>query len=622
MRSDRSVLRLIVCGSVDDGKSTLVGRLLHDTGQLFDDRLVALRADSMKWGTQGDALDLSLLADGLLAEREQRITIDVAHCYFDSGQRKFIVIDAPGHEQYTRNMVTGASNADLAIVLVDARKGVLAQTRRHALIAHLLAIEHVVLAVNKMDLVGYSQDTFLAIRRDFEAFAVAQGMRAATFIPLSALEGENVVEASARMPWYVQAPLLALLETAPLAAMRRQLEPLRLPVQWVNRPDPDFRGFCGRLASGVLAPGMAICVQPSGTQSRIRRIVAPGGDRERAVAGESVTITLEDEIDVRRGDIISALEAPAAIGERFECVVVWMHEEPLRVGQSYLMKKGTGELRGLVTSIEARLLTDASRTARSDTLALNEIAICHLAFDRRVAFDTFKANPVTGGFIVIDPVSFETVGVGMLRSCLLDARHVAAQTLTVDRASRSAMKGQRPVVLWFTGLSGAGKSTIANLVEARLLAAGRHSYLLDGDNIRRGLNRDLGFTDADRVENMRRVAEVSKLMLDAGLIVLAAFISPFRIERAAARASFADGEFVEIHVHASLELAEQRDVKGLYKKARLGQLRNFTGIDSPYEAPTDCEIRIDTAATSAAAAADLIIEYLRSRGVFDPAPTA
>ncbi|MCA0244228.1 MAG: sulfate adenylyltransferase subunit CysN [Proteobacteria bacterium] len=610
----KSLLRFITCGSVDDGKSTLIGRLLYDSKMLFEDQLAAIESDSRKWGTQGGEIDFALLVDGLSAEREQGITIDVAYRFFSTDRRKFIVADTPGHEQYTRNMITGASTADLAVILVDARKGVLTQTRRHSYLVSLIGIRKVVLAINKMDLVDWSQDAFDRIDEDYRAFAARLGLADVQSVPLSALKGDNITAPSAAMPWYEGPTLMQVLEGAELDQTRQQRQPLRLPVQWVNRPNLDFRAFCGQIASGTLRPGQRVRVQPSGRESRVREIVAFGGDRAQAQAGESVTITLEDEVDISRGDLISAADAPAEVADQFECTLVWMADEPMLPGRPYLLKIGTRTVGVTVTEPKYKVNVNTLEHLAAKQLGLNEIGVCNIALDRAVPFDPYAENRATGGFIVVDRLSNNTVGAGMLHFALRRAHNIHLQHLDVDKAARSSLKGQQPAVLWFTGLSGAGKSTIANLVEQRLLALGRHSYLLDGDNVRHGLNRDLGFTAADRVENIRRVAEVAKLMVDAGLIVLSAFISPFRAERELARSLLAEGEFIEIHVDTPLALAESRDVKGLYAKARRGELKNFTGIDSPYEAPQAPELRVDTAGCSAEAAADAVIELLRRRG--------
>jgi len=611
----KSLLRFITCGSVDDGKSTLIGRLLYEANMLFEDQLAAVEADSRKWGTQGGELDFALLVDGLAAEREQGITIDVAYRFFSTDRRKFIVADTPGHEQYTRNMITGASTADLAIILVDARKGVLTQTRRHTCLVGLVGIRQVVLAVNKMDLVGWSEPVFREIEKAYRSFAAQAGVHDITALPLSALKGDNILEPSARMPWYQGPTLLAHLEAVELDETRQQRGAFRLPVQWVNRPHLDFRGFCGMVSSGVVKPGDRVRIVPSGRESRVARIVGTAGDLPLAVAGQSITLTLADEVDVSRGDVISAADAPAEVADQFECTLVWMAEEPMLPGRGYLLKLGTRTTNATITEPKYKLNVNTMEHLAAKTLDLNEIGVCNIALDRVVPFDPYARNRDGGGFILIDRMTHHTVGAGMLHFALRRAHNIHLQPLDVDKAARAACLGQRPVVVWFTGLSGAGKSTIANLVEKKLHALGRHCYLLDGDNVRHGLNRDLGFTEADRVENIRRVAEVAALMVDAGLIVLTAFISPFRAERAMARALVAAGEFVEIHVDTPLEVAERRDVKGLYAKARRGELANFTGIDSPYEAPEHAELTVNTVESSADEAADRIIAKLRELGL-------
>ncbi|MEA3220208.1 sulfate adenylyltransferase subunit CysN [Immundisolibacter sp.] len=610
----KSLLRFITCGSVDDGKSTLIGRLLYESKMLFEDQLAAAEADSKKWGTQGGDIDFALLVDGLAAEREQGITIDVAYRFFSTDRRKFIVADTPGHEQYTRNMITGASTADVAVILVDARKGVLTQTRRHSFLVSLIGIRKVVLAINKMDLVDFSQDVFGRIDADYRAFAAQIGLTDITSIPLSGLKGDNIVEPSARTGWYHGPTLMAFLESCEIDETRLQHGPLRLPVQWVNRPNLDFRGFCGLIASGTVRPGDRIRVQPSGRESRVARIVAYGGDWPQAVAGQSVTLTLEDEIDISRGDVISAADAPAEVADQFECTLVWMADEPMLPGRPYLLKLATRTVTATVTEPKYKVNVNTLEHLAAKTLALNEIGVCNIALDRPVAFDPYEVNRDTGGFILIDRLSNNTVGAGMLHFALRRAHNIHLQHLDIDKAARARLMGQQPAVLWFTGLSGAGKSTIANLVEKKLYALGHHSYLLDGDNVRHGLNKDLGFTDADRVENIRRVAEVAKLMVDAGLIVLTAFISPFRSERALARGLLEEGEFIEVHVDTPLDVAEGRDVKGLYKKARRGELKNFTGIDSPYEPPENPELRVNTVECDAEQAAERVIERLRQLG--------
>jgi bifunctional enzyme CysN/CysC len=611
----KSLLRFITCGSVDDGKSTLIGRLLYESKMLFEDQLAAVEADSRKWGTQGGDIDFALLVDGLAAEREQGITIDVAYRFFSTDRRKFIVADTPGHEQYTRNMVTGASTADVAVILIDARKGVLTQTRRHSYLVSLIGIRKVVLAINKMDLMDYSEKVFRQIEDDYRAFAQKIGLADITAMPLSALKGDNMLEPSSRMGWYHGPTLMGYLETVELDETRQQAGVLRMPVQWVNRPNLDFRGFAGTIAGGTVRPGDRVRAQPSGRESRVARIVTADGDLPLAVAGQSITLTLEDEIDISRGDLISAAAAPAEVADQFEATIVWMADEPLLPGRPYLLKLGTRTVNATVTEPKYKVNVNTLEHLAAKKLDLNEIGVCNVALDRVVAFDAYTANRETGGFILIDRLTNHTVGAGMLHFALRRAHNIHLQPVDVDKAARAQSLGQKPAVLWFTGLSGAGKSTIANLVEKKLHALGKHCYLLDGDNIRHGLNRDLGFTEADRVENVRRVAEVARLMADAGLIVLTAFISPFRAERAMARALVAEGEFIEIHVDTPLEVAETRDVKGLYRKARRGELVNFTGIDSPYEAPESPELRIDTVHQSALACADQVIACMNARGL-------
>ena len=611
----KSLLRFITCGSVDDGKSTLIGRLLYESKMLFEDQLAAVEADSRKWGTQGGDIDFALLVDGLAAEREQGITIDVAYRFFSTDRRKFIVADTPGHEQYTRNMVTGASTADVAVILIDARKGVLTQTRRHSYLVSLIGIRKVVLAINKMDLMDYSEKVYRQIEEDYRAFAQKIGLVDITAMPLSALKGDNMLEPSSRMGWYHGPTLMGYLETVELDETRQQAGVLRMPVQWVNRPNLDFRGFAGTVAGGTVRPGDRVRAQPSGRESRVARIVTADGDLPLAVAGQSITLTLEDEIDISRGDLISAAAAPAEVADQFEATIVWMADEPLLPGRPYLLKLGTRTVNATVTEPKYKVNVNTLEHLAAKKLDLNEIGVCNVALDRVVAFDAYTANRETGGFILIDRLTNHTVGAGMLHFALRRAHNIHLQPVDVDKAARAQSLGQKPAVLWFTGLSGAGKSTIANLVEKKLHALGKHCYLLDGDNIRHGLNRDLGFTEADRVENVRRVAEVARLMADAGLIVLTAFISPFRAERAMARALVAEGEFIEIHVDTPLEVAETRDVKGLYRKARRGELVNFTGIDSPYEAPESPELRIDTVHQSAQACADQVIACMNARGL-------
>jgi len=611
-------LRFITCGSVDDGKSTLIGRLLYETRQIFDDQLAALEADSKRHGTQGEAIDFALLVDGLSAEREQGITIDVAYRYFASEKRKFIVADTPGHEQYTRNMVTGASTADLAVLLVDARKGVLTQTRRHSYLAKLVGIRRFVLAVNKMDLVDHDQGAFEAIAADYRAFAERIGIELWTAIPVSGLNGDNVAGPSASMPWYSGPTVLEHLDTVELDAAVEVAKSFRMPVQWVNRPNHDFRGFAGQVASGAVAPGDEVRILPSGRVTRIDRVVTADGDLPRAVAGESVTLTLTDEVDCSRGDVIAAADGPPEVADQFEAAIVWMDEHELIPGRGYWLKLGTQTVTATVQHPKYEVNVNTLEHLAAPALALNAIGIAEIATDREIVFEPYapegsSPNRVLGGFILIDKLSNATVACGMLHFALRRAHNIHRQHLDVSRETHAALKGQKPAVLWFTGLSGAGKSTIANLVEQKLAKLGRHTFLLDGDNVRHGLNRDLGFTEADRIENIRRVGEVARLMADAGLIVLTAFISPFRAEREMVRKMMADGEFIEVFVDTPLAEAEKRDAKGLYAKARAGELKNFTGIDSPYEEPEKPEIRIDTTAMSAAAAADLIVEELMKR---------
>jgi bifunctional enzyme CysN/CysC len=610
-------LRFITCGSVDDGKSTLIGRLLYEANVLFEDQLAALEADSRKVGTQGGDLDFALLLDGLTAEREQGITIDVAYRFFSTDRRKFIVADTPGHEQYTRNMVTGASTADAAILLVDARKGVLTQTRRHAYLASLLGIRHVALAVNKMDLVDYSREAFGTMEEEFRAFARRIGLEHVSCIPVSALRGDNIVAPSERMRWYQGPTVIGFLETVEVET-RNAAAPFRLPVQWVNRPHADFRGFAGMVVSGTVRPGDPVRVQPSGRESRVARIVTSGGDLPQAVAGQAITLTLTSEVDVSRGDVICTATAPAGVADQFEATIIWMSDRPMLPGRPYWLKLGTKTVAATLGHPKHAVNVNTLEHLAAKKLELNEIGVCNVALDRPVAFDPYAENRETGGFILIDRLSNDTVGAGLLHFALRRAHTIHWQAIDVDKRARSILKAQKASVLWFTGLSGAGKSTIANLVERKLHGWGRHTYLLDGDNVRHGLNRDLGFTDEARVENIRRVAEVAKLMVDAGLIVMVSFISPFRAERQMARDLFEPGEFVEIFVDTPLRVAEERDPKGLYKQARRGQLKNFTGIDSPYEPPEHPEIRIDTTATTPDSAADQIIQVLEQRGAVGP----
>jgi bifunctional enzyme CysN/CysC len=606
----KSLLRFITCGSVDDGKSTLIGRLLYDSKMIFDDQLAALAADSKRIGTQGQNLDFALLVDGLAAEREQGITIDVAYRFFATDKRKFIVADTPGHEQYTRNMVTGASTADLAIILIDARKGVLTQTRRHSYLAHLLGIRSLVLTVNKMDLVDYAQSRFDAIVAEYRVFADSIGIRDFLAIPISSLAGDNITSASGNTRWYAGPSLMTHLESVEIDATRSQSRPFRMPVQWVNRPNLDFRGFAGLISEGLIRPGDAVRVLPSGRTSKVARIVTMGADLQVAVAGQSVTITLADELDCSRGDVLAAADDPPEIADQFEATVVWMADEPLLPGRPYWLKLASQLVTATIHSPKYQINVNTMEHLAAKTLSLNAIGIANLSTDRPLVFESYEKSRSLGGFILIDKLSSATVAAGMLHFALRRSSNVHWQPLDVDRDAHARLKHQHPRLLWFTGLSGAGKSAIANLVQKKLYALGKHSFLLDGDNIRHGLNKDLGFTDADRVENIRRIGEVAKLMTDAGLIVLTAFISPFRAERRMVREMSQPGEFIEIYVETPLEVAEQRDVKGLYKKARAGELKHFTGIDSPYESPEHPEIRVNTVATSAEQAADEIVAYV------------
>jgi bifunctional enzyme CysN/CysC len=617
-QQNKELLRFITCGSVDDGKSTLIGRLLYETRQIFDDQLTALEADSKRHGTQGDAVDFALLVDGLSAEREQGITIDVAYRYFSSEKRKFIVADTPGHEQYTRNMVTGASTADLAVLLVDARKGVLTQTRRHSYLAKLVGIRRFVLAVNKMDLVDYDQAAFDAIAADYRAFAESVGIADWVAIPVSALNGDNVVTAGDAMAWYSGPSILEHLDNVALDGELDAAKPFRMPVQWVNRPNHDFRGFAGQIASGAVFRSQDVRVLPSGRTTRVERIVTAGRDLEEAVAGQSVTLTFTHEVDCSRGDVIAAADAPPEVADQFEATIVWMDEHELIPGRGYWLKLGTQTVTATIQQPKYEINVNTLEHLAATTLQLNSIGVATVATDRDLVFEPYEQagsspNRVLGGFILIDKLTNATVAAGMLHFALRRALNIHRQPLEVSRETHSALKGQKPAVLWFTGLSGAGKSTIANLVEKKLAARGRHTFLLDGDNVRHGLNRDLGFTEADRIENIRRVGEVARLMADAGLIVLTAFISPFRAEREMVRRMLPEGEFIEVFIDTPLAEAEKRDVKGLYAKARAGELKNFTGIDSPYEAPDDPEIRIDTTQMGAEEAADLIVEELMKR---------
>jgi bifunctional enzyme CysN/CysC len=606
----KSMLRFITCGSVDDGKSTLIGRLLYDSKMIFEDQLAALESDSKKSGTQGQDIDLALLVDGLAAEREQGITIDVAYRFFATEKRKFIVADCPGHEQYTRNMVTGASTADLAVILIDARKGVLVQTRRHSFLCKLLGIKNIVLAVNKMDLAGYDEQVFDAITKDYGEFAREIGLEGFTAIPMSGLKGDNITRRTDAMPWYDGPLLIDHLETVPLQNALSQEAAFRMPVQWVNRPNLDFRGFSGLIASGTVAPGDMLRVVPSGKTSKVKSVVTFDGELDEGVAGEAVTICLEDEIDCSRGDVLAAADTPPQSADQFEASLVWMDEEPLQVGRAYWLKLGPQMVSVTVQSPKYEINVNTLEHLAAKTLELNAIGVAEITTDTPLTFESYADTRSLGGFILIDKLTNRTVGAGMLNFSLRRAQNVHWQSIDIGRDEHAAMKNQKPLVLWFTGLSGSGKSTIANEVEKQLAIMNRHTFLLDGDNVRHGLNKDLGFTDTDRIENIRRIGEVARLMTDAGLIVLTAFISPFRAERQMVRDMLEEGEFVEIFVDTPLSVAEERDVKGLYKKARSGELKNFTGIDSPYEAPDNPEIRVNTVDMSPEEAAEFIIRQI------------
>jgi bifunctional enzyme CysN/CysC len=605
---NKSMLRFITCGSVDDGKSTLIGRLLYDSKLVFEDHLAALESDSKKVGTQGGELDFALLVDGLAAEREQGITIDVAYRFFSTERRKFIVADTPGHEQYTRNMVTGASTADLAVILIDARKGVLTQTRRHSYLVSLLGIRHVVVAINKLDLVDYSQEVFDQIEADYRAFAAEIGLDNIVCIPLSALRGDNITEHSAQTPWYEGPTFIGHLETVQVDDVTQD-GPFRMPVQWVNRPNLDFRGFSGEIAGGTVHVGDRVMVLPSGRESTVERIVTFDGDLEEAAAGDSVTITLTDEVDISRGDVLAAASAPPSIADQFETHIVWMSDEPMLPGRPYLFKLGTRTVQATVAQPKYKVNVNTLEHTAAKTLELNEIGVANLSLSRPIAFDPYTENRDMGGFILIDRITNNTVGAGLLHFALRRSENVGWQSVEVHQAARAEMKHQTPSVLWFTGVPASGKSTIANIVERKLHAQGLHTYLLDGDNLRHGLNKDLGFTAADRVENVRRTAEVAALMADAGLIVLVALISPYRVERRMARELIGDA-FVEVFVDTPLSEAEARDSKGLYAKARAGELPHFTGVNDPYEEPEAPDVHLRTTEQSAEAAADLVIERM------------
>ncbi|HXD03699.1 MAG TPA: sulfate adenylyltransferase subunit CysN [Novosphingobium sp.] len=606
----KTMLRFITCGSVDDGKSTLIGRLLYDSKMIFEDQLDALHSDSKKVGTQGQEIDFALLVDGLAAEREQGITIDVAYRFFNTEKRKFIVADCPGHEQYTRNMVTGASTADLAVILIDARKGVLVQTRRHSYLCHLIGIRNLVLAVNKMDLIDYDQAQYDAIVADYAEFAKSIGIEGFTAMPISGFKGDNITTRSENTPWYQGPTLVDHLESVEVNSARDAGKAFRMPVQWVNRPNLDFRGFSGLIATGAVKPGDEVRVLPSGKTSKVTRIVTMDGDLDEAVAGQSVTVCFADEIDCSRGNVISVADNPPEVADQFEATLVWLNDEALHVGRSYWLKLGAQTVSATVQQPKYAVNVNTMEHTAVKTLDLNAIGVAELATDKPVVFEPYAENRTLGGFILIDKITNATVAAGMLNFSLRRAQNVHWQALDISREAHASLKNQKPAVLWFTGLSGSGKSTIANLVEKKLHRMNRHTFLLDGDNVRHGLNKDLGFTEADRIENIRRVGEVAKLMTDAGLIVITAFISPFRAEREMVRSLIADGEFLEVFIDTPLSVAEERDVKGLYKKAREGQLKNFTGIDSPYEAPVNPEIRVDTTSMTPEAAATLIVDKL------------
>ena len=606
----KSLLRFITCGSVDDGKSTLIGRLLYDSKMIFEDQLEQLESDSKKLGTQGDEIDFALLVDGLAAEREQGITIDVAYRFFATDKRKFIVADTPGHEQYTRNMVTGASTADLAIILIDARKGVLTQTRRHSYLCHLIGIKNIVLAVNKMDLVNYEQETFDQIVEEYKHFATEIGIDKFTALPISGFKGDNITAVSKNTPWYQGSPLMHHLETVNLEQVHDGQDAFRMPVQWVNRPNLDFRGFCGKIASGQVRPGDEVRILPSGKTSHIDRIVTQDGDLDIAQKDQSVTLTLRDEVDCSRGQIITAAKEPLEVADQFETTLIWMEEEALTPGRAYYLKVGAQTVSATVAEPKYQINVNTLDHSAAKTLELNAIGVANITTDRAIPFTTYSENRELGGFILIDKITNATVAAGLINFALRRAQNIHWQATDINRDHHANLKNQKPAVLWLTGLSGSGKSTIANAIEKKLAGMNRHTFLLDGDNVRHGLNKDLGFTDADRIENIRRVGEVARLMTDAGLIVITAFISPFRAERTMVREMMQPGEFVEVFIDTPLNIAEQRDVKGLYAKARAGELKNFTGIDSPYETPENPEIIIDTTQMDIETAADKIIQVL------------
>ena len=613
-QAHKSLLRFITCGSVDDGKSTLIGRLLYESKMLFEDQLATLAADSKSVGTQGDDLDFALLVDGLTAEREQGITIDVAYRFFATEKRKFIVADTPGHEQYTRNMVTGASTADVAVILIDARQGLLTQTRRHSYLVSLLGIRKIVVAINKLDMLDYSQEVFERIARDYRVFAQKIGLDDIVCIPISALRGDNITTPSANTPWYHGSVLIDYLDSVGIAG-DVPTDPFRFPVQWVNRPNSEFRGYSGRIVGGSVRPGDRVRTLPSGKEGTIARIVTQDGDLGLASNGQSVTLTLAEQIDISRGDVLCSASDPAGVADQFEATIIWMSEEEMLAGRPCLLKLGAKTVSATLAPPKYKINVNTLEHLASKTLELNEIGVCTITLDQPIAFDAYAQNRDMGGFILIDRISNNTIAAGLLHFALRRSQNIHWQAIEIDKRAHAALKGQRPAALWFTGLSGAGKSTIANLVEKKLHALGRHTYLLDGDNVRHGLNKDLGFTDADRIENIRRVSEVAKLMVDAGLIVLVSFISPFRAERQMARELLDRGEFCEVFIDTPIAEAERRDPKGLYKKARRGDLKNFTGIDSPYEVPEHPEIRIDTTTISSEDAAERIVAHLVANGI-------
>lgn len=606
----KSLLRFITCGSVDDGKSTLIGRLLYDSKMIFEDQLEQLESDSKKLGTQGDEIDFALLVDGLAAEREQGITIDVAYRFFATDKRKFIVADTPGHEQYTRNMVTGASTADLAVILIDARQGILTQTRRHSYLCHLIGIKNIVLAVNKMDLVNYAEETFDQIVEEYKRFAAEIGIDKFAALPISGFKGDNITAISTNTPWYQGPTLMHHLETINLEQADDDQDAFRMPVQWVNRPNLDFRGFCGKIASGQVYPGDEVRILPSGKTSYVDRIVTQDGDLDVAQKDQSVTLTLRDEVDCSRGQIITAAKEPLEVADQFETTLIWMEEEALTPGRAYYLKIGAQTVSATVAEPKYQINVNTLDHSAAKTLELNSIGVANITTDRAIPFAPYTENRELGGFILIDKITNATVAAGLINFALRRAQNIHWQATDINRDHHANLKNQKPMVLWLTGLSGSGKSTIANAVEKKLAQMNRHTFLLDGDNVRHGLNKDLGFTEADRIENIRRVGEVARLMTDAGLIVITAFISPFRAEREMVRQMMQPGEFIEVFIDTPLHIAEQRDVKGLYAKARAGELKNFTGIDSPYEAPENPEIIIDTTQMDVEPAADKIIKLL------------